>query len=203
MRSHRPFLRTVAALTLIPAVGLVACSDSEDATGPEGNGTVSGFVSDGSSPSPYYEGGSSFEGTFQGTASLEVYSEAEGWVSLGSPASVQFQLQSSEQAPCGSSTQVPAGTYSRVRLTLTGAEAQLGVGAAIGGLVLTSAVNLSLGASGDVVIEKEITPVEIRAESQTEVRFDLNAEAWVTEESVAAESASEASVSSATTVTVS
>lgn len=130
-----------------------------------------------------------FSGTLSGSALVEVSADGETWVAIGSPASVLVTLQShQEETTVRSRMSVPVGTYSRVRLTLSGAQAQIDAGGTVGGITLTSAVAITVGGSdGEVVIEKEVEPFTITTNTHARVAFDLNSEGWVTEEAAAEE----------------
>lgn len=207
METYRKILRGLAALA-IPAA-MAACDD--DATGPTVTGTVSAEMHDqvgavsaanaittpNGTTSPAMA--SSFSGTASGNAQVSIYSEAEGWIDLGAPADITLDLQGSDRTTLYGSASVPAGSYTRVRLVLEGFDAQLAAGAVVGGLTLSAGASIVVGGTdGRVEIEKTVTPFTVTAESSTTIGFDLNSEAWITEESAQAQSAGDAEVQSAT-----
>lgn len=216
MSTNKTILRALSAL-LIPAA-IAACGD--DSTAPGDMGQVSASLQDGTaaslaqaysmSPSSGPETGPSqavaaaFSGSASGSAQVWIYSDAEGWVALGSPADATVQMQSSNTTTLYTSASVPAGSYTKVRLVLDGFGANIAAGSIIGGLTLSAGVTITVGGSdGHVEIEKTVTPFTVSAQSSASIDFDLNSEAWVTEESAQSETASDAEVTSATKATVS
>ena len=208
--SSRRYARHLLTALLVPTV-LVACSD--DSTGPDttAEAMMSARIEDGSSSSALTSSptaasslvGAAFNGTAHGRAHVEVYSEANGWVSLGSPSNASMTLQSANGTTVHSDVTVDPGIYTRVRLVLENFDADIAAGAVLGGLTLNSAVTIDVGGSDDrVVIEKEVSPVLVEAETRSTIVFDLNSEAWVTSQSAQNETASDAEVASATRATV-
>ena len=203
MKSPKNTIRVLTAL-LIPAT-FAACGD--DSTGPETeiNGSVSARMHDGSSSALMARAmtAQSFAGSASGQAQVQVYSEAQGWVALGSPVTSTVQLQSSSTTTLYSSASIPVGTYTRVRLVMDGFNADVSAGATLGGLTLSADVRITMGgADGMIEIEKTVTPFTVSATSSTTIDFDLNSEAWIDEESANAEAASDTEVESATTAVV-
>lgn len=203
MRSVGMAAVVVGALT----VPLAGCGD--DTTGPETqNGEMTAEMRD----SPDGSGAAmnmapshaSFSGTMTADAQVQVSADGSAWVDLGSPKSANMQLHTSgNTTTVHSNATVNTGTFAHVRLVLQNASATVDAGSTIGSTILDAAVNLSLGgSSGQVVIEKQINPVTVSAGSHTTVVFDLNSEAWVTEDNVSAQAVSEAELRSATIVTV-
>ena len=193
MKSPKNTIRVLTAL-LIPAT-FAACGD--DSTGPETeiNGSVSARMHDGSSSALMARAmtAQSFAGSASGQAQVQVYSEAQGWVALGSPVTTTLY----------SSASIPVGTYTRVRLVMDGFNADVSAGATLGGLTLSADVRIIMGgADGMIEIEKTVTPFTVSATSSTTIDFDLNSEAWIDEESANAEAASDTEVESATTAVV-
>ena len=211
MNTHRKILRVLTTL-VIPAT-IAACGD--DSTGPGGMGTVSATMQDGSGASgaPAYStspasgpatAAGSFSGSASGSAQVYIYSDAEGWVALGSPTNATLQLQSSNTTTLYTSASVPAGSYTKVRLVLDGFNANIAAGGVLGGLTLGVGVTITAGGSdGYVEIEKTVTPFTVSAQSSASVDFDLNSEAWVTEQSAQSKTAADTEIQSATSVNVS
>lgn len=194
------------AVALLSTFGLGACGDS---TGPSDEGRVSAVLGDAPSASQVsYQASrwdapstasAAFQGQMSGSAQVFIYSDAQGWVSLGSPASANLTLQSSDRTTVQSEASVPVGSYTRVRLVLQNGSANIAAGARLGGLVLTSAVTITMGGpNGQVVIEKTVTPFTITASSRATVEFDLNSETWVNESTAQSRTASATEIQSAT-----
>lgn len=198
-----------AVLALVAAMLSGACSDP---AGPVDEGRVDavltdapsssqGVASSGASPAPATASG--FQGRMSGSAKVEIYSEARGWVALGSPESASVDLQSAAEARVHGEASAPSGTYTRVRLVLSGGAADIAAGADLGGLVLGAAVRIVLGGDdGEVVVEKGVTPFTVSATTTATVRFDLNSEAWVTRYTAESKAAADAEIQSATTAEV-
>lgn len=206
MNSQRRVLRALSLL-MVPAA-LAACSD--DATGPQDMGTVAAEVQDGPSAAPVAAArapdaaAGSFAGTASGSAQVWIYSDAQGWVALGAPTNATLQMQSGNGTTVYGSASVPVGSYTRVRLVLEGFNANISAGAVLGGLTLSAGVTIAMGGSdGRVEIEKSVTPFTVSAQSSTSIGFDLNSEAWVTEQSAQSKAAADAEIQSATSAYVS
>ncbi|MEK9500751.1 DUF4382 domain-containing protein [Gemmatimonadota bacterium DH-20] len=132
-----------------------------------------------------------FDGTFRGTTLVEIYSPAdEQWFAVTGTSTTQLALGSSDWAELGSSSMIEAGSYTRVRLTITGGEAVIEAGATLGGVQIGADVTLALGGSQDVVIEKDVA-FTVQANATTDLVIDLNSEMWVTEENVDEEEVTE------------
>lgn len=204
MNAKRSTLTRILTTTL-GALVLGACSDS---TGPEGQARVTATISDAPGPATvaYYSGDPgpqpaafSFSGQMQGSAQVFIYSEAHGWVSLGSPAAATLALQSSNATTVHGTASVPAGTYTRVRLVLDGTAAHIGAGADLGGLILGAGVTITMGGSdGRIEIEKSVSTFRLLANTSVTLDFDLNSEAWVNQTTAQAQAVSDTEVASAT-----
>lgn len=143
-----------------------------------------------------------YDGTLSGTARVEVYSEAEAWVALGEPAEVSFEIFCQESAMIREAA-VVAGTYTRVRVTLTGFVADVAPGATLQGVTHLDGLVITLGpAGGQVVIEKDLPTVEILPGSTTMLVFDLNSEVWLDAEALASGEAVPEEIAAATVVYV-
>lgn len=144
-----------------------------------------------------------FSGTFTTTAWVSVRAEGGGWLDLGSPADATISLQTTgDAATIHADAAVPVDTYTHVRLTLSGAEARIAAGAVLGGLTLGSDVRIVVGGSdGRLVIEKTVEPFTIDTDAHARIRFDLNSEAWVHEQSAEEGAADDDEVRDSTTAT--
>ena len=209
----RVTISEVHKLSMLGAVALLAAGCSDSATGPDGSGDgyAHALVTDNpnsmnpsaAGPAFHVSGSAesaSYNGTISGNMNVAISADGQVWYDLGSLNGIAVQAQST-----GSGTnvhgevQVPAGTYARVRLTMQGAKATIQAGAVIGGLTLTSDVEMQLGSGGTIVIEREVSTfaVSVDAAARTEIVFDLNSELWITAENVQQEEASEEEVESA------
>lgn len=200
----------VTILTLAMGVGWTACDDDPAAPGGDDTGTVEAVVTDdpqSASPSAATlvrrstAPAAVFTGTASGDFRVDISTDGSTWVQLGSLNGISLELQSAidETSVHGEQT-VAAGTYTRVRLVLENAAADLSAGSVIGGITLGADASVSVAGGGQVVIERAVQ-FQVTASSRTRVVFDLNSEAWITESAVtagtAAQSEVEASVAAA------
>jgi hypothetical protein len=200
---------TTAAMAVASALLLGACSDS---TGPGGDGRVSAVLTDSPSGSTvsYQDtqagapmAASGLQGQMSGSAQAYIYSQADGWIALGSPSNANVTLQSSNETTVHSQASVPEGTYTKVRLILEGGKTNVAAGSVFGGFTLSALVSISMGGSdGKIVIEKTVQPFTVTANATTRVRFDLNSEVWVNQQAAESKTCSDAEVSDATTADV-
>lgn len=201
-------MKTIAQLTLIGMLGFVAgCSDND----PIDAGSASAVLTDDAgSSSALRESDSSagmavsqnsFSGTFSSDAQVSISAEGATWVDLGSPASAQVALQSSgDETTVHANAVVPAGTYTRVRLILSGGEANIDAGAVLGGITFTGSVSMSVGGTdNEVVIEKTVDPFTVTADSHVRILFDLNSELWVNQQNAEDEEVEDEEVEDSTT----
>lgn len=207
MRHRRTLFRSTTIVALALAAGWVGCGD--DATGTS-EARVSATVHD---QNPQTQSASlasllalqssaAFSGTVSGDARVEVSADGDTWVQLEDAAGVDVQLQSSDgETTVHSDVSVPVESVAHVRLVLSGAEAQIEAGSTVGGLTLDSGTTLALGSSGEIVIEKQLEQsVDLTADSDARVSFDLNSEAWVTQDNVEATAVPESEIEGAATV---
>lgn len=191
------------------------CGDDDNPSGPGGggggNGSVQAVVTDGGSSNAVVSGdrqaatltSAAFSGSMEADAHVEIHSQSRGWVQLGSPSRINMQMQSGSEATVSSSTQVEADTYDRVRLVMENSSATILSGSVIGTLTLTGDVTIQVGGSdGQVTVEKSVSSFTVTANSNSKLVFDLNSETWVNSQSVDSQTAADASIQSATTVTV-
>lgn len=186
-------MKSLTILTTLSLLGLTTACTGDDPVEP-GVGSASAAITDNAhavdaiqashdiTPRVLMHG--EYSGRLSSSAKVEISADGVTWVELGSPAAVLVTLQSHvEETTVHTRASVPVGTYSRVRLTLSGAEAEIEAGAVVGGVTLTSAVAIRVGGSdGEVVIEKEVEPFTVKADTHVRVLFDLNTEEWVTSE---------------------
>jgi hypothetical protein len=184
-----------------------ACADS-----PTGTGTVMGTVSvavtddasaasvqDAGSATGAQTAGSTFSGTFTASARAAISADGVTWIDLGSPGAIDVALQSTgDRTDLHGNVAVPVGTYTRVRLILSGAQAQLNAGAVLGSITLTSGATIRVAGGNQIVIEKQIQPFTLSADTHARVIFDLNSEEWVDEESAQEEEVAEEEVQEST-----
>jgi hypothetical protein len=202
-------MRTTRFVALASAALVaVACADSPTGTGMV-TGTVSAAVTDDASAASVQDAGSTtgaqtagstFSGTFTANAQAAISVDGVTWIDLGSPAAIDVALQSTgNRTDIHGNVAVPVGTYTRVRLTLSGAQAQLNAGAVLGGITLTSSATIRVAGGNQFVIEKQVQPFTVSANTHARVIFDLNSQEWVDEESARDEEVDEEDVQESTT----
>ncbi len=182
--AKRPILVVAAALT---PWAVSACSKS-DPSGVEQaqTGVVNAVVHDSAAalPStrtdPWPADSMDYDGTLNGSAEVDIYSDADGWISLGDPTDVVFDIFCEEFGLVADHATVSTGTYSKVRITLHGFVANVLAGGVIAGSTLAEAKVITLGGpDADVVIEKDVTPFDVTATTPTWIDFDLNTDVWI------------------------
>lgn len=182
-------MRVSTIIALSTAALLAAGCGGDDPVGVDDRGTASASVSDNPSTTSAFrseswrpEAAGTFSGSLNASAAVEISADGQTWIDLGSPSNISLALQSTgSETTIASSAEIPVGTYTRVRLRLSGATANIDAGAVLGALTLSSAVAIKVGgADQEVVIEKTVEPFTVTADVHTHVMFDLNSEAWVT-----------------------
>ena len=119
--------------------------------------------------------------TASGNMHVSIRSTGDTWVDVGSPNGITVALQSATSTTVHGSTSVPAGTYDRVRLTLSGVTFMVTTG---GGLNTGSAL-----AAGSTDLELEISVPDFTVSTSAgtaSVSFDLNVQDWLTDASLTA-----------------
>lgn len=202
----------ILAMAVAVLATTAACDD--EATGPDGEAQMTVVATDdpGSQTASAatlvlagflpQDGQASYSGEMTAEAQVQVSADGETYVDVGPPQQVSLELQSTDgQASIHTDAGVDADSYSSVRLVLGNAEASIDAGSEIGTMVLDAALTLDIGSGSDVVIEKQAT-VEVESGSETTLVFDMNSEAWITEENAQAQAVAASEIESATTVTV-
>lgn len=141
-----------------------------------------------------------YAGEVTGSAAIEVFSDSGGWTSLGEATDVAFEIYCTEAAAVRSDVSIPAGTYSRLRLTLTGFEASVGAGAVVDGVTYDQPFIVTLGGGPPVVVEKSVSPFTLDAGASARLVFDLNTEVWMNDAVIAAGAVPESEVRAAMNV---
>ena len=160
-------IRSILNLALVAcAVAATACGD--DPVDPDVTGVVDVVVHDNASDG-------AFAGTAAGNFHASIRTTGGTWFDVGTPNGITVALQSS--SPTATTvhgpTSVPAGTYDRVHLTLSGVTFTVTTG---GGLNTGSAQ-----AAGSGALELEISVPDVivsTVEGQATISFDLNVEDW-------------------------
>jgi hypothetical protein len=207
-------MRDAARLVTLGLVGLAVAGCGGSSTGPGAPATLSVALGDrlGSALAQGAADASgapqavptSFSGSFSGTAQAYAYSSSDGWVEVGAPAAVTFDVQGLDDATFVTGVDVPEGTYTKVRVALSGFSLHIDAGAVLGGTSFTSAVDIAVGGSdGSVEIELPVTSTSLSGGSSATIHVDLNSEAWVNQTTAEAGSVGDAEVVAAATAEVS
>lgn len=123
-----------------------------------------------------------FHGTVSGSVRIELSEDGARWVGAAATPAASIALQDEEAATGLDPLTVPSGTYRWVRVRLENGSARLDPGGEIGGSELDRAASLSLG-GGSVLAELELAvPIGVSPTGRPLLRFDLNAERWVSED---------------------
>ena len=102
------------------------------------------------------------------------------WVDVGSPNGITVTLQSTTSTTVHGSTSLPAGTYDRVRLTLSQVTFSVDAGGTVEGTVLSEDASAIAAGDGNLALEISVTPFTVSTSGGTaSVSFDLNVEDWL------------------------
>jgi hypothetical protein len=180
-RRSLPILLTA----LIPWAMNCSSSDPIAQSPQDGSGVVSGVVHDSAAAlpagrtNPWPADSMDYDGTLSGSAKVEIYSDS-GWVSLGDPVDVTFDIFCQEFGLVADHVTVAAGTYSKARITISHFVAHVDSGGVIAGATLMQPKDITLGgANTDVTIERDVTPFQVGPDNATTIDFDLNTDAWM------------------------
>jgi hypothetical protein len=199
----------LALAALVPLA--VACGDDPTDPDPDPDpafGMVDAIVHDSSSvlpdgqTEPAPTDSINYDGILSGTALIEIYSDANGWVTLGNSEQVSFAIFCEEAAIVAGDAAVEVDSYTQVRITLTDFEASVLAGAVVGGVTYGTDFMVALGDGDPVVIEKSVSGFAVADGATTELIFDLNTEVWLDADIIAAEVVSAADVAAATHVII-
>ena len=184
-------VRSVRYTLLGAGMALVAGGCGDDLLNPDVTGLVNAEVHD--APA----GSGAFEGTAAGNMQVSIRSTGGIWVEVGTLNGITAALQSTTPTSVHGSTSVAAGTYDRVRLTLSGVTFTVTTGG--GGLNTGSAV-----AAGSVDLELEIAVPDFTVSTgagTASVSFDLNVEDWLTDAMLTAQVIADGDLTGQLTVT--
>jgi hypothetical protein len=178
----------IALAALLLAMTTAGCGKELVAGGQkhvDAAGTGDGTPEGSASKAPAYDlvpGGDSplaaarAQGTVTFTAKVEVATAGGAYVPLSSaPATVVVKIDGSDSVHVAAGN-VPAGSYTRVRVTFTGVQANVTGGLVIGGVGVTGLV--SVGAAGEsVIVERAVSLGSPSADVR--LLIDLDASAWL------------------------
>lgn len=205
--STRPWM---AVLLAAGVAVLTGCDDDEDTTGPPPPepevGDVSAVVMDDAAAEGEPGEANDFSGTLTGNARVEVQAEGETeFTDLGQDEEITVTLQAAEgeETTITAVTEADAGSYTSVRLVLTGAQVQIDAGSTIEETTLEEDSTLTVGAEAEtdeVVIEEQVT-FDVTTDAETTFTFDLNSGSWVTQAALDAGDVDPTTIEGAGTVT--
>lgn len=186
-------------------VALAACGDagSDEPREPRSGdgGAVEAYVTDrGADPgasgteagtASSQDGEPRLRGTFRGNFIVSIYSPDRGfWVDLGRRAEVDVPLGDAQGRNLLTGAGVPAGTYTRVRVTLCHSSAEVASGSRVEDLLVEAPAHVHLTETGDMRVERETGPFHVAPDRPTRIEIDLNSEGWLTRGAVESGAAS-------------
>ena len=168
LRSFRNIFLWVGAAVVASGCG------GDDPLDPDVTGLVNAVVHD--TPA----GAVLFSGTASGNMHVALRSTGGTWVDVGSPNGITVALQSTTPTTVHGATSLPAGTYDRVRLTLSRVTFSVDAGGTVKGNVLSEDASAIAAGDGDLALEISVTPFTVSTSGGTaSVSFDLNVEDWL------------------------
>jgi hypothetical protein len=181
-------------LSAVFAISLTACSDNSVSSGRAGRAQAV-VKDDPSRTTPLIDSentnllalqATTFSGSISSNTNAFISTNGSTWVTLGSPNGITFVLQSTRDSTnVHGEVDAPVGTYAYVRLVMRNARATIKAGSTIAGIALTSDVIFTLGGTdGEVTIEKQVPQFQVSSNTTTTILFELNAEAWATQQNV-------------------
>ncbi|OGG46629.1 MAG: hypothetical protein A3F84_05400 [Candidatus Handelsmanbacteria bacterium RIFCSPLOWO2_12_FULL_64_10] len=197
-------------LVTVFAISLTACGDNAVSSGRAGRAQA--IVTDNPSrATPLADSGNlnilslqatAFSGSISANTNAFISADGRTWAALGSPNGVTIALQSTRDSTnLHGETDAPVATYAYVRLVMRSARATIKAGSTIGGVGLASDVILTLGGTdGEVTVEKQVPPFQVSANATTTILFELNAEAWATQQNAQDKVVEDAEIQSFTAV---
>jgi hypothetical protein len=179
---------------LVPALLILAgCGESTNS----GVGLVEGFLAD-----PQR---ASFAGDLNGGVQVSISEDGSTWLDLGSLNGITAPLQTSGvRTTVHGEQNAPVGTYSWVRLTMSGVRARLNGGSSVGNTFLSGNTEIPLGGSDDLVeVTLQIRFEVVAGESQRRfITFTMNSSSWMTEAALQASMVDDVPIEAAVTAAV-
>lgn len=194
---HRMTIRRtrLALPTLVITLCIAACGDSP--LDPDVTGLVDARIHD--DPT----GSAGFNGTAAGNFFVSVRSTGGTWVDLGSPNGITADLQSAVGTTVHGPSSVPAGSFNRVRLTLSGVTFSLDAGGMVEGNTLPSDASAEAAATAPLVLDFDVSDFDVVEGGATvRIAFDLNVESWIDQQSLDDEVIADSQIEGQVTVEV-
>ena len=155
-------------------IGLVTTGCGDGPLDPDVTGLVNAFVHD--TPA----GAAALTGTVAGNQHVSIRSTGGTWIDVGSPNGITVALQSTPPTTVHGSTSVPAGSYDRVRLTLSSVTFSIDAGGTVESTVLDADASAVLAGDADLALEISVTPFTVSTSGGTaSISFDFNVENWI------------------------
>ena len=165
-------LRSIKACVLASSVAAVFAGCGNNVLDPEVTGGVDPIVRD--SPQAAV-----LSGTAAGDMSVSIRSAGGSWVEIGAPNGITVNLQSAAGSSVHGSQDIPAGTYDRVRLTMSQIQVKVSQGSVIGGTTLDIERSTMIAPSEALVVERALSALSVREGSTIQIVFELNSAAWL------------------------
>ncbi len=178
-------------------LALLVSAGCDDSTG-GGLGGVEAFLAD-----PLT---ASFAGDLNGDVQISISADGSTWIDLGSLNGITVPLQTDNvRTTVHGEQEAPVGTYSQVRVTLSGVLARLNGGSVIGNTFLSGNTDVPLGGSDQLVeVVVPVTGFSLVA-SQSEQRsitLTMNSATWMTEAALQAQVVEDDAIQAAVTAAV-
>jgi len=142
-------------------------------------GSFQGYVQDDPTV-PQNTTGNSYHGTLTGRMDVEISKDGQTWRSLGAPRDVTLALQTTNaRFVLSGKVDVPAGTYSHVRINIGSAGFIIAAGSVVNNVTLTSDVHMRLGDTGSGVARPNVTAFTLEAGKAATIVVELNTERWL------------------------
>lgn len=179
---------TAAAAIGLAALPLVGCSDDpvEPGDDPQASVSIADEGAGAASQVSFALASAEASGTFDAEVEADLEAEADAAADLGSPANVTVELQTGQGTAAYTNVQVPARTYTGIRLLVRNASATVEEGSTLNltagpvTLAATTTIDVVASSGTDIVIQKQFgQPVNLAAGATLNVQVDLNSATWL------------------------
>lgn len=187
-RSSRLLLIAGAAAVAVPALACDDVGGGESGANDGEPARVAAYVVDAppeETASGQDAGATSLRGEMVANYVVSVHSEEGAWIDLGRRAELRVPLHDPSGASLAVATaDVPSGRYTRARATLCHASVRLRAGSRIAGRAVEDGTDLHITDTGDVIVEREVSPVRVTPGTHLRLSVDLRSSRWITEAAI-------------------
>lgn len=203
-------MRRLIGLILPLSLAGAACGEPIDpVTGGQGSGATgfSVILTDDPTRSPgtgtaTSQGPLAIVAEMEGSVRVSLRNDANGVVDLGVDRDVVLDLQGVDSVTLRNLQRPPTDTYVGILLSFEGVNVTVHQGSQVGDTVLTQNAVLGVGNGGAATLEIPTRAFDVASETRLRVVVDLNAERWITRNSLAAGSVTQATLSNNVTVEI-